>query len=281
MKLSFSTPCGISESVLGVSFGFADAMEPTACTLRSFPFDLEGLLLTGSFDEILAAVPADDFRAGVVLLGNCGGEDAFVRALGEKAGCPLTGGSAAIDPVTGEKALVQGRGQAAVFLVTDNRYSFTVETRNIHEMVLEECRITMESPRVFAAIDGQNPVRWYNFRRKRLGLADTDFEHLTLSDSLGVNAHLSVVDGKLCSGRDLEDTMYLRYVRPDEVLPRMQAFYDDPTALICGCAGLKGILPGPMEAAGTGLFLFGEVCTVDGKSRFGNLMLSKLCVQEA
>jgi len=280
MKLTFSTPCGFGDGVFGASFGFAGAMDPAANLHRTFPRDLEGVLLTGSIADLPAAVPAAHYRAGVVLLGNCGGEDAFVRALQEKAQCPLAGGSAAIDPVTGEKALILGRGEAAVFLITDSRFAITVESRNIHETILEECRITMESPRVIASVNGKEPVAWFTEQRRAHGIAETDFEHMTLSDTLGVNAHLSVVDGKLCSGRDLEQTMLLRLVEEENVLPRMQAFYDDPTALVCGCAGLKGILPGPIASPGTGLFLFGEVCTVQDQSRFGNLMLSKLCVKE-
>ena len=65
-------------------------------------------------------------------------------------------------------------------------------------------------------------------------------------------------------------------VTPEAVLPRMQAFYDDPDALIFGCAGLKGILPAELHSPGLGLFLFGEVCTVNDQAEFGNLMLSKL-----
>ena len=68
----------------------------------------------------------------------------------------------------------------------------------------------------------------------------------------------------------------LRYVPADQVLPRMRAFYDDKDAVIFGCAGLKGILPGTLNTPGTGLFMFGEVCTAGGVSEFGNLMLSKL-----
>lgn len=42
--------------------------------------------------------------------------------------------------------------------------------------------------------------------------------------------------------------MTLRLAKPDTVLPRMQAFYDDPDALIFGCAGLKGILPAELHS---------------------------------
>ena len=38
----------------------------------------------------------------------------------------------------------------------------------------------------------------------------------------------------------------------------------------------SGILPAELHSPGLGLFLFGEVCTVNGQAEFGNLMLSKL-----
>jgi hypothetical protein len=56
----------------------------------------------------------------------------------------------------------------------------------------------------------------------------------------------------------------------------MARFYDDPAAIIFGCAGLKGLLEEPLEGSGLGLFLYGEVCTAGSVSQFGNLMLSKL-----
>ena len=103
MHLKFSTPCAFSEDTLCASFGFAGAMEPAVKASVGFPHDLSGVLLTGSFEEILAKIPAGNYQAGLVFLGNCGKEDGFVQKLSEKAGCALTGGSAAIDPATGEK----------------------------------------------------------------------------------------------------------------------------------------------------------------------------------
>ena len=47
--------------------------------------------------------------------------------------------------------------------------------------------------------------------------------------------------------------------------------------LISGAALIiKGILPAELHSPGLGLFLFGEVCTVNDQAEFGNLMLSKL-----
>lgn len=278
MKLRFSTPCAFEEGICTASFGFAGAPDERAHTTREFPYELSCTWLTGSYAEILSQLPAGDWQAGIVLLGNGGDEDRFVQALWESLRCPLTGGSAAIDPVTGKSALVLGGGQAAVCLIRDDRYEITVESRNIHEEVLGTHVITMAAPRIFATIDGEDALQWYQRRRREYGIPEDDFEHLTFSDTLGVNAHLSVVDGQLCAGRNLEPEMLLRRVAPERVLPQMTEFYDDAHALICGCAGLKGILPQPLDAAGCGLFLFGEVATVDGVSRFGNLMLSRLCV---
>lgn len=99
-----------------------------------------------------------------------------------------------------------------------------------------------------------------------------------MSDTYGINAHLSEVDGKIFSGRDLSEKMYLRYIDHDEVQGKIQKFYDDKDAVIFGCAGLKGILDSGLNCSGTGLFMFGEVCTIAGHSDFGNLMLSKLRV---
>jgi hypothetical protein len=77
---------------------------------------------------------------------------------------------------------------------------------------------------------------------------------------------------------NLQSKMLLRYVPQNLVRDRMARFYDDPAAIIFGCAGLKGLLEEPLESPGPGLFLYGEVCTANGVSQFGNLMLSKLRV---
>lgn len=81
------------------------------------------------------------------------------------------------------------------------------------------------------------------------------------------------------SGRDVQTTMLLRYVSHDKVYERMRSFYDDSNAIVFGCAGLSGLLDRPLDTNSLGLFLFGEVCTVDGTAEFGNLMLSKLIIQ--
>lgn len=276
MKMTFYTPANGEVGTFGAaSFGFAGAENENAEAYRVCADDLEGVVLTGSYAQILDAVPAGEWQAGVVLLGNGGNENAFVRALAEKTKAPLTGGAAAMHPVTGERALVTGRGEAAVFLIRDPRYTVEVVSQNIHTSILGEHRITF-SGRWIDEIDGEPAKPWLEAQKAKLGIAATDFEHLTFSDAYGINAHLSEVDGRIFSGRDLEETMILRHVPHETVQTAMQAFYTDADAVVFGCAGLKGILDAGLSCDGTGLFMFGEVCTIDGHSDFGNLMLSKL-----
>lgn len=281
MKVKFYTPAyGVPEDSFGAaSFGFVGAENECEANAIQLPFELEGNTVCGSYEECMTKIRALDRKAwqvGIVLFGNAGGENAFLRELAEELRIPLVGGGAAIHPETGESALVTGRGEASVLLVRDDRYDFEIERENIHHEILGEHEISFTDPRKIDSIDGEEPCAWLREQKARLDLSPDDFEHLTFSDTRGNNAHLSLQNGRICSGRDLEKRMLLRYVPKDTVLRRMQSFYDDPDAIVFGCAGLRGILPKRLQARGIGLFLFGEVCTKDGQSEFANLMLSKL-----
>lgn len=164
-------------------------------------------------------------------------------------------------------------------LITDTRYTFRAVTENIHDEILTEVKLTTADPRTILTIDGVDAAEYLDARKKEFGLPETDFEHLTISDMLGVNAHLSCVDGVIKSGRDINETMLLRRVDHAKVYDTMRAFYDDTDAIVFGCAGLAGLLDKPLGTDSLGLFLFGEVCTVNGISEFGNLMLSKLVIE--
>lgn len=281
MKLVFYTPsCGVLEGTFGAAtFGFVGAEDEQCRESIGFPADVCGEMICGSYEECLQQIPEGSWQAAIVLLGNAGGENAFIEALAKKVKAPLAGGGAAIDPVSGASGLITGKGQAAVLLLRDERYDFEVCCENIHHEILSEHEISYTTPRVIDGIDGEDPIRWLKEKKAQLGLDETDFEHLTFTDAYGINAHLSLQDGRICSGRDLKPHMYLRYVPKEKVYERMQSFYDDADAIVFGCAGLKGILPENLKAKGLGLFLFGEVCTKDGHSEFGNLMLSKLRIK--
>jgi len=280
IQLSFTTTGSYD---LAEGFGCASLGLPGVCgneekCVVTDPRKLKAVVLTGTYEDILAGVQQvkEPAQAAIVLFGNVGGENAFLAELQKTLHCPIVGGGAAIDFATNTSGLVTGRGEAALMLITDERYTYETETLCIHDRILGTCQLTLEDPRTILTIDGVDAVEFYNAKRKKFGLVDTDFEHLTLSDLRGVNAHLSQPGDKLKSGRDLQETMLLRYVDHAKVYDTMRAFYDDPDAVVFGCAGLSGILDKPLDTKSLGLFLFGEVCMVEGYAEFGNLMLSKL-----
>ena len=279
-QLSFTTTGSYD---LAEGFGCASLGLPGVCgneekCVVTDPRKLKAVVLTGTYEDILTGVQQvkEPAQAAIVLFGNVGGENAFLAELQKTLHCPIVGGGAAIDFATNTSGLVTGRGEAALMLITDERYTYETETLCIHDRILGTCQLTLEDPRTILTIDGVDAVEFYNAKRKKFGLVDTDFEHLTLSDLRGVNAHLSQPGDKLKSGRDLQETMLLRYVDHAKVYDTMRAFYDDPDAVVFGCAGLSGILDKPLDTKSLGLFLFGEVCMVEGYAEFGNLMLSKL-----
>ena len=279
-KLSFTTTGSFA---LSEGFGCASLGLPGVCGndevgVVTDPRELKAVELTGTYDQILSAVKQvqEPVQAAIVLFGNVGGENTFLAELQKTLRCPIVGGGAAIDFASNTAGLVTGRGEAAVLLITDDRYTYQTDTLCIHDQILDTCTLTLENPRTILTINGVDAVEFYNQKRQQLGLADTDFEHLTLSDLRNVNAHLSIPGEKLASGRDLQETMLLRYVDHAKVYETMRAFYNDPDAVIFGCAGLSGILDKPLDTKSLGLFLFGEVCMADGYAEFGNLMLSKL-----
>lgn len=279
-QLSFTTTGSFA---LSEGFGCASLGLPGVCgndetCVVTDPRELKAVELTGTYDQILSAVKQvqEPVRAAVILFGNVGGENAFLAELQKTLHCPIVGGGAAIDFASNTAGLITGRGEAALLLITDDRYTYQTDTLCIHDQILGTCALTLADSRTILTINGVDAVEFYNKKRRELGLADTDFEHLTLSDLRNVNAHLSKPGDKLVSGRDLHETMLLRYVDHTKVYETMRAFYDDPDAVVFGCAGLSGILDKPLDTKSLGLFLFGEVCMADGYAEFGNLMLSKL-----
>lgn len=276
MKLTFYTPSyKNADGFGGATFGFAGAENEMLSLAKVFPEDVVGTAFCGSYEEILNAIPLVPYQAAIVLLGNAGGENAFIQALANKIKAPLVGGSGAICPQTGKSALITGGGEAAVMAIRDDRFCVCVTAENVHHDVVSEHSIVFDE-RYFVSIDGEDPIGWYNKKRSAFGLSDTDFEHLTLADTFGINAHLSIRDGRLFSGRDLSDKMVLRYLPKEKAQERIQAFYDDENAIVFGCAGLKQTLTAGICTNALGLFMFGEVCTINSHSDFGNLMLSKI-----
>ncbi len=276
MKLNFYTPSYTgADGFGGATFGFAGSEDETQAVSFGFPQEVQGILLCGTYQEILENIPDGTFQAGIVLIENAGNENIFVRTLAQEIGAPLVGGSGAICPKTGKTGLITGGSEGAVFLIQDDSFHVSVISENVHTDVISEHSIAFNG-RYITTIDGFEPISWYNNKREAFGLSADDFEHLTLADSTGINAHLSIRDGQLFSGRDLAETMYLRFLPKDMAQKRIETFYDDENAIIFGCAGLKQTLTTGIKTKALGLFMFGEVCTIDGHSDFGNLMLSKI-----
>ena len=281
-KLCFTTT-GAWDSADGfgcASLGLAGVCDNGENRTVTREYPAQSVVLTGTYEELLQKVqeiPASQsVLAAVVLFGNVGGENAFLEKLCKLVACPIVGGGAAIDGATGRKGLLTGGSEAAILLFTDSAYHYTAEMLCIHDDILKVCDITTADARTLLTIDGMNAAEFLAQKKQELGLAPTDFEHLTLSDMDDVNAHLSCPEGDIKSGRDLCGKMKLRYVAHEKVYNTMRAFYDDEDAIVFGCAGLSGLLDQPLDTKSLGLFLFGEVCTVGNRAEFGNLMLSKL-----
>ena len=281
-KLSFTTTGAwdMADGFGCASLGLAGICgnEEKRVVSRELPAD--SVVFVGSYAELLADVEAlakrKKVHAAIVLFGNAGGENSFLTQLQKIILCPMVGGVAAVDGATGRKGLIPGGGEAAVLLFTDDRFTYTTQTLCIHDQILKTCTVEMLDPRTVLTIDGEDAVAFLARKKTEQNLKETDFEHLTLSDMDDVNAHLSFGDGRIKSGRDMHSRMKLRSVAHEKVYDTMRAFYDDEDAIVFGCAGLSGLLDRPLDTKSLGLFLFGEVCTVNGRAEFGNLMLSKL-----
>ena len=260
------------------SVGFAgpNGNEAERCLLDA----PNGVLICGTYEECIRQIPDQKFNVGIVLTGNCGHENEFVDTLSHKLKIPLVGGGAAINEETGKKSLLTGYNQAALYLINDDAYEYEVLCENIHHDILGTHNLSFTDSRTLIAIDNVDAATWLSNKKAEMGIPHDDFEHMTFSDLDGFNVHLSVSDGIVHSGADLSSKMQLRYVSPSKVNERIQKFYDDTDSIVFGCAGLKGILSDEVKTQSIGLFLYGEICTMNQRSNFSNLMLSKLRIKK-
>ena len=264
-----------------MTYGFPDT-DVFTDEIRIYP-DLEGASVYGSYEQCLdlARSVASLAKAAIVFTNNRGGENCFMRELSKILNCPMAGGGAAIGDDPAVRSLPEADAQAGLFCITDPKVSIRAEFENIHSHILGECDLEFTDPRLLEKVNGEDASEFLRRIKAEHGFAETDFEHLTFSTLEGINAHLNRNDGvNIRSGRDLEHRMLLRYVEPEEVQKKIEAFYQKEDSLVFGCAGLRGILNHGFSAAGFGGFLFGEICTVNGHADFGNLMLSRLRIEK-
>ena len=140
MDLIFVTP--VQELLPGAfgaaSYGMTGCWDPVVPDTQRFARDVRGTALTGSYADILAQLPASAPQAAIVLFGNAGGENAFLRELHRRLPCPMAGGAAAIDPVTGRSHLIPGGGEAAVLLVLGTILYYAVTARKLDQRLFQK-----------------------------------------------------------------------------------------------------------------------------------------------
>ncbi|MBU9727622.1 hypothetical protein [Diplocloster modestus] len=281
MKIGFYLP--VREPPKGVfgcaSLGMTGISKGREPDLVLLPYELAGYHIYGTYSEALDQLEKltekSLVKAAIILFGNVGKEEWFLEKFSNILDCPAVGGGAAADE-NGRSGLISHGTEVNLFLITDERYEYQISMKNIYPKVLEEVCLKLCGKRKVLQINGIEADSWLAQKKAGLGLPAADFEHLTLTTIDGVNAHLSVQNGEIVSGRNLEEKMQLRYIRPEEVQQAVTAFYQDSDSVVFGCAGIKGMLDKEIITLSPGLFLFGEVCTVMGIPMFGNLMLSKL-----
>ncbi|MFZ4695885.1 MAG: hypothetical protein ACOYMV_12240, partial [Verrucomicrobiia bacterium] len=175
----------------------------------------------------------------------------------------------------------------ALLLLTQGK--FEIISANLHLRKANAVEFQHEGPRRLIALRFQGETDWhpaaafYRELQKDAGVGARDFESLAMSDTRGRNLHAAFEGETLVTGSDLPEGPLLHVGRTNSVavLDGMETFCSDPSSLVFACAGLRGLLPGPVRT-GDGTvagFMFGEVvCDAQGPS-FGNLMLSKLVVR--
>ncbi len=259
-----------------------------------FPYKIEGIIINDSLegaylqlDKLLKDEVYKRVKGAVILFGNCGNENTFMKYIRKKFQVPFIGGSSAIgeDGVAGR--ILPNNNQVSILLITDDRYAFEWESKNIHNNVLEQAIVLGNHPRYIENFKIQdNVIRAYDYiqeiaaqKKVESGLC----ERIAISDSHGRNIHL-IPDGlNFKCGADLPEDrkILIRYTSVDNAYMEMSDFFSSDNSLIFGCAGLKSIIAGRGLSTGknsVGLFMFGEVTGINGYPDFGNLMLTKIRV---
>ena len=298
-KVRFFTPA-FREETSGEAFGACslgiafeeDYIEPVTPVCAEFFTDLEGYLLCGRLETVrneLAAVgeEASQIKAGIILFGNCGGENGFVNYVQKMfPGLILAGGSAAFgdDGITGR--LLPQKNQVSILLITDDRYDVRVDSVNIHHRILAKVWAIESTPRKIESVmleDGTK-IHCYDFIQKLFRESGYQFEdcgRMSVSTAAGHNIHLIMKDRDCFVGADLPDNgeIYFRATGLEEGVKQIREFYESSNSIIFGCAGLKTLLEGSSLIAGSGsigLFMFGEIAEMENNTSYANLMLTRI-----
>lgn len=284
MSFGFYGPlCKITKEIFScMSNGFPDTPVETE-EYRVFNGNMKYVSRFGTYGELYdwAKSVGKQAKAAIVFTNNVGEENRFLKELSSILKCPIVGGGAAIGSDPEVTSIPDMSAQAGIYIITDENIEAEATFYNIHEEIIEECTLEFEG-RLLKKINGIAAADYLKHKKAEYGLPENDFEHMTLSTYENINVHLNKNDGiNIKSGRDLEEKMLLRYVAPEDVQARMESFIREEGAIVFGCAGLRGIMNHTFSCDNLVAFLFGEICSINGHSDFGNLMLSKLRVTQS
>jgi hypothetical protein len=243
---------------------------------------LEGTVLSGTFEQVASSLNGLQFSPTLILafaaVGT--GPEGFLDNLRSICPCKaVAGGCAARNTDRGELA----PEAPEVTLLAVKSGAFEVEGHNLLEPSIS-LAFEARGPRTVNSLqidpDGAllPGIQAFSELQRRSGKASADHESITLSDLSGRNLHFHEEDGLIVSGADLPEAgpLVLRVAEPAAIASRMESLLAVPGTLLLGCAGLRGTLPRPLQAAegSLGAFLFGEIGPFDGRPAFGNLMVT-------
>ncbi len=275
-----------------IGFNMEDGGEGRfGCTAASVPGDNvwavspRGVALCGDCDEVLAeaeALEREGFVPDAVIAffsRNHRIEATLARLDEIFPGVPFCGGGAAPGG-DGLVALYPQNGDAALLLIRDARYSFTLRFRNLHDISTRTVALEGPDSRTVTYVnDGGHTAApaWLDALRSANACRAESFENVTLTTDDGYNLHLSGGEGCLCTGSDIPDSrrVHIGLLSDEEARRRLDGFLGVPGELVFGCAGLRSMVPEISSKSVCG-FLYGEILTANGHPRFANLMMSAI-----
>ncbi|WP_066687572.1 hypothetical protein [Christensenella intestinihominis] len=290
---------GYDETRSGAEFGCATLgftsergwVEPQEGAALELPYRVKGAVFHGNMEPTIQNIKAyarggKAVKGGILFLGNCGGEEAFIEQLGSiYPGIPFVGGSPAIGEDSRVGRMLPENGEVSILLITDERYDLEVEYCNVHRETVGFVKVCGTDSRYIETVevDGAK-IRFYDYihtEAKKRGVKEGIHERIAISDHLDRNIHLIPDGGNFICGANLpeERGILVRYTDKQNVFKAMEAFYASEDSVIFGCAGIKSMLDGQTFITGknsAGLFMFGEVAFLNGSSQFANLMLAKM-----
>ncbi|HLH57110.1 MAG TPA: hypothetical protein VKY92_26260 [Verrucomicrobiae bacterium] len=247
----------------------------------------EGEAVAGSYKDVLSRIakPAFSPRAAIVLFARGVGQEEFLESWQQLfPRLPVVGGAAARSNGADAGDVLPLAADVAVLLICKGTWA--TETLNLHELSGTEWQFQAEGPRTIARLRPAKSGEWqpaataFRSQQTACGRNAEDCESITISDRDGRNLHVSISGDELHVGANLpaEGGLFFRAVHPAAVARKFQDFCAHPDTLVCGCAGLRSLIKEPLILPRNTLagFLFGEVVTVAGQPRFGNLMAARL-----